>query len=672
MKSLDELCINALRFLALDAIEQAGSGHPGIPLGAAPMAYVLWDRFLRHNPRNPFWINRDRFILSAGHGSALLYALLHLYGYDLPLDELKRFRQWGSKTPGHPEYGLTTGVETTTGPLGQGFAMGVGMAMAERFLANCFNLPNFPIVDNYTYSIISDGDLMEGISSEAAYLAGTLHLNKLIYLYDDNHISIEGETDITFTENVLQRFETYGWFVLQVADGNNLLEIDKVIRRAKDEKKKPTLIIVRTQIGYGSPKQNTAVAHGEPLGQKALLETKRALDWPTEPTFYIPEETLNHFHLAIAKGDNLEIEWNNLLDDYRHEAPDLASQFEQVIKGELPVNWKSFIPSFKPKEGPMATRNASGKVMNVLSEKLHSLGGAPHHFLIGGSADLDPSTKTILTGYGDFGFSKDCAHNIHFGVREHAMGAIANGMALYSNYIPYTATFLVFSDYMRPAIRLAALMQTHVIFIFTHDSIGLGEDGPTHQPVEHLMSLRAIPGLTVIRPADANETAVAWEVAVERKGPVSLILSHQDLSVLDPEHYPIKEGVPRGAYILAESDSGNPDITLIATGSEVHLALDSSVELKKKGLNVQVVSMPSWELFEEQPIEYKKHVLQPDVPKLALEAGVTIGWPNYVGEMGVVIGLDRFGASAPSDIVYDKLGFNVDNVVKHALELVRR
>ncbi|MCK4952239.1 transketolase [Candidatus Bathyarchaeota archaeon] len=671
MNNLDELCVNTLRFLAVDAVEQAQSGHPGLPMGAAPMAYVLWDRFLKHNPHNPLWINRDRFVLSAGHGSALLYALLHLYGYDLSLEELKRFRQWGSKTPGHPEYGLTPGVEATTGPLGQGFAMGVGMALAERFLANCFNTQDFSVVNHYTYAIVSDGDLMEGISSEAASLAGTLHLDKLIYLYDDNHISIEGETDISFTENVKDRFEAYGWYVHKVINGNDLAEIEMAIRAAQHEKNRPTLIIVRTHIGYGSPKQDTAAAHGEPLGQEALLAAKKALSWPAEPTFYIPEEVLTHCRLAVQKGAKQEIASQNLLDDYRRDEPNLAAQFEKVLSGELPVNWKSYLPSFSPRDGPMATRNASGKVMNLLSEKLHTLGSNPYHYLVGGSADLAPSTKTILMGYGDLGFSKDCAHNIHYGVREHAMGGIANGLALHSKFIPYTATFLVFSDYMRPAIRLAALMHTHVIFIFTHDSIVLGEDGPTHQPVEQLMSLRAIPGLTVIRPADANETAVAWGVAIERKGPVVMVFTRQKLSVLDPEHYPINEGVPRGAYILAEAESENPDIILIATGSEVHLALASREELKKRGVEARVVSMPSWELFNEQTTDYKNQVLSLDVPKLALEAGSTIGWGTYVGAKGAVIGLDRFGASGPGNIVYNKLGFNVDNVIKKAIKLLR-
>ncbi len=672
MKNLDELCVNTIRFLAVDAVEKAKSGHPGLPLGAAPMAYILWDRFLRHNPNNPHWINRDRFILSAGHGSALLYSLLHLYGYDLPLKEMKKFRQWKSKTPGHPEYGLTPGVEVTTGPLGQGFAMGIGMAMAESFLSNCFNHPNFNVIDHYTYAIVSDGDLMEGVSSEAASLAATLRLGKVIYLYDDNHISIEGETDIAFTENVQQRFEAYGWHVLQVPDGNDLQKIDEAIQKAQAKKDMPTIIIVRTHIGYGSPKQDTAEVHGEPLGQESLLATKKFLDWPSEPNFYIPEEALNHFRIAVEKGKRLEDGWLTLLDEYKKGEPELAAQFEQMLKGKLPVKWKSYLPIFGQKDGPMATRSASGKVMNVLSQKLHSLGKASHHFLVGGSADLAPSTKTILMGYGDFGYGKYCAHNLHFGVREHAMGAIANGLALHSNFIPYTATFLVFSDYMRPAIRFAALMKAHVIFIFTHDSIGLGEDGPTHQPIEQLMSLRTIPGLTVIRPADANEASVAWGIAIERKGPTALLFTRQKLPILDPERYPIKEGVPRGGYILTEANGKNPEIILLATGSEVHLALSSSEALVKEGIKTRVVSMPSWEIFEEQSKDYRNQVLQPDPPKLSIEAGVTLGWGKYIGKKGKAIGLNRFGASAPGDIVYEKLGFNVGNIVKHSLELLNK
>jgi transketolase len=672
LNKLDELCVNTLRFLAVDAVEEANSGHPGLPLGAAPMAYVLWDRCLRHNPRNPTWINRDRFILSAGHGSALLYALLHVYGYDVPLDDLKRFRQWESRTPGHPEHGLTPGVEATTGPLGQGFAMGVGMAIAERLLANCFNTPEFSLIDHYIYAIVSDGDLMEGVSSEAASLAGTLGLGKLIYLYDDNHISIEGETDIAFTENVQRRFESYNWYVIRVPDGNDLDAIEAAIRAAQTITNKPTLILVRTHIGYGSPKQDTAEAHGEPLGQEALAVTKKTLGWPLEPSFFLPTPAINHFRQAVQKGKHIESTWQALLAKYTTKEPDFAYQFKQMRAEALPSDLEKYIPSFTIQDGPIATRKASGTVLNVLNQNLHTLGQGAHHVIVGGSADLSPSTKTILTGYGDFGFTQDCTHNIHFGVREHAMGAIANGIALHSNFIPYTATFLIFSDYMRPAIRLAALMQTHVIFIFTHDSIGLGEDGPTHQPVEHLMSLRAIPGLTVIRPSDANETAIAWKIAIEQKRPIALVLTRQKVPVIDPHTAPIEDGVPRGAYIVAESSNGTPEIILIATGSEVHLALSSRNVLQERGIRTRVVSMPSWELYEQQFTDYHSQVLPSDIPKVAIEAGVTLGWSKYVGLRGDVIGLNRFGASAKGGIVYAELGFNVKNVVHRVMKLLKK
>ncbi len=672
MTNLDQLCINTLRFLAVDAVEKAQSGHPGLPLGVAPMAYVLWDRFLRHNPCNPHWVNRDRFILSAGHGSALLYSLLHVYGYDLSLDELKRFRQWGSKTPGHPEYGLTSGVEATTGPLGQGFAMGVGMAMAEQFLSSCFNKPDYPLIDHYTYAIVSDGDLMEGVSSEAASLAATLKLHKLVYLYDDNHISIEGTTDFSFTEDVQRRFSAYGWNVLRVHDGNDVEQIDQAIQSAQTELEKPSIILIRTHIGYGSPKQDTSAAHGEPLGIKARIAAKQRLGWPQTPDFYVPKHALSHFHLAVTKGLEIEKGWRKMVATYHETYPDQGEQFDNALKGKLPLNWEKYLPLFTPQSGSIATRNASGKIMNVLNEKLHSQGKAPHHFLIGGSADLAPSTKTILTGYGDFGFSKDCAHNIHFGVREHAMGAIANGLALHSKFIPYTATFLIFSDYMRPAIRLSALMQTHVIFIFTHDSIALGEDGPTHQPVEHLLSLRAIPGITIIRPADANETTIAWKMAIKRKGPCILIFSRQKLPILDSSVYPVIDGVPRGAYILKEPKFGTPEIILIGSGSEVHLALDSSKVLNRIGIRHRVVSMPSWELFEEQSLNYQQYVFPSKIPKIAIEAGVSFGWSKYVGKTGGIIGLDRFGASAPGPTVYKNLGFNVENVVNQTLKLLNR
>jgi transketolase len=664
VKTIDELCVNTIRFLAVDSVEKAQSGHPGLPLGAAPMAYVLWDRVMRHNPDNPGWFNRDRFILSAGHGSALLYALLHVYGYGLGVDELKQFRQWGSKTPGHPEYGLTTGVEATTGPLGQGFGMGVGMAIAERFIGECFNINNYNLMDHFTYAIVSDGDLMEGVSSEAASLAGTLKLGKLIYLYDDNHISIEGGTDIAFTENVKERFVAYGWHVQKVSDGNDLDSIESAVREAQKVKDQPSLIIVRTHIGYASPKQDDASAHGEPLGEDALKATKKRLRWPADKSFYVPGEAAVHFKKSATIGAKTEEGWNKLLKAYKKEYSDLAQNFERIVNGELPRDWDNDLPIFAPDGKPIATRAASGKVMNTLSKRLP-------HYLVGGSADLAPSTKTILMGYGDFGFGAYCSHNLHFGVREHGMGTIVNGMALHGGTLPYGATFLVFSDYMRPSIRIAALMSVHVIFIFTHDSIGLGEDGPTHQPVEHLMSLRAIPNLTVMRPADANETAYAWVEAIKIKGPVALVLSRQKLPILDTKRYPVLDGVSKGAYVLSDSKSEDPDLILIATGAEIHLALKSQAVLNSKGISTRVVSMPSWELFENQSSSYRTKVLPRDVPKLAIEAGVTLGWGKYIGEKGKVIGLDRFGASAPGKVALEKLGFNVENVVKRALGLVR-
>ncbi len=663
MQEHDELCVNTIRFLAVDAVEKAKSGHPGLPLGAAPMAYVLWDRFLRHSPRSTTWPNRDRFILSAGHGSALLYALLHLTGYDLPLEELRRFRQWGSKTPGHPEYGHTPGVEATTGPLGQGFAMGVGMALAERFQAQCFNRPDFALVDHYTYAIVSDGDLMEGVAAEAASLAGTLRLDKLVYLYDDNHISIEGETDLAFTEDVRRRFEAYDWHVLSVVDGNDLTAIEEAIRAARADTERPSLISVRTHIGFGSPKQDTSQAHGEPLGADALRETKERLGWPLKPPFHIPEQALDHLRGAAERGRRWEAEWHELFAAYRAKYPAEAARFEREQRGELPKAWHTDIPVFRAGDGPMATRSASAKVMNALTERLPQL--------TGGSADLAPSTNTYLFGYGDLGFSKDCVRNIHFGVREFAMGAIVNGMALHGDVLPYGATFLVFSDYMRPAIRLAAIMGVHAIFVFTHDSIGMGEDGPTHQPVEHLVSLRAIPGFTVIRPADANETAAAWRLAVELKRPVALVLTRQKLPVLDPDVYPIAEGVPKGAYVLADSER-KPDVILMAAGSEVPLALVAREKLGGRGIAARVVSVPSLELFVEQPAEYQERVFPPDIAaRLAIEAGSPLGWHQWT-RGGDVLGIDRFGASAPGPQIMEHYGFTVDNVVKRAEALVKK
>ncbi len=662
MSDLDQLCVNTLRFLSVDAVEQANSGHPGLPLGAAPMAYVVWDRFLRHNPENPAWPDRDRFILSAGHGSALLYALLHTAGYDLPLEELRAFRQWESKTPGHPEYGHTPGVEATTGPLGQGFGMGVGMAMAERFLVDSFNEPDHQLIDHYTYAIVSDGDLMEGVTSEAASLAGMLRLGKLIYLYDDNDISIEGHTDLTFTEDVGARFEAYGWHVAHVDDGNDLDAIEAAIRAAQTESARPSLVIVRTHIGYGSPKQDTAGAHGEPLGAEAVEATKKKLGWPLEPAFHIPDEAGAHLRKAIERGAELETEWQDRLDAYRQKDPDRAAELERALAGELPDGWDEDVPVFTADDGPMATREASGKVLNGLASRLPNL--------IGGSADLAPSTKTLLDGAVDFHERGAAARNIHFGVREHAMGAIVNGMALHGGVIPYGATFLIFSDYLRPTLRLAAIMRAGSKFVFTHDSIGVGEDGPTHQPVEHVMSFRTIPGLTLLRPADPNETAAAWRVAIERDGPVVFALTRQKLPVLDAGKHNIAEGVARGAYILADADE--PQVVLIATGSEVHLALTAAEELATKGVQARVVSMPSWELFDEQSAEYREQVLPPGVPRMAIEAGAARGWGDYVGLDGDVIGMRRFGASAPGDLVMEQLGFNVENVVERAVALLQK
>jgi len=661
---LDRLCVNTIRMLAVDQVEKAHSGHPGLPLGAAPMAYVLWDRFLRHSPRNPRWFNRDRFILSAGHGSALLYALLHLYGYNMPLEELKHFRQWGSETPGHPEYNLDRGIEATTGPLGQGFGMGVGMALAEAHLAGCFNKEELGVVDHYTYAIVSDGDLMEGISAEAASLAGTLKLGKLIYLYDNNHISIEGSTDLAFTEDVVERFRAYHWHVQTVPDGNDLDAVEAAIRLAQAHEDQPSLISVRNHIGYGSPLQDTAAVHGEALGPENVKATKEKLGWPLQPDFYIPEAALAHFREAGGRGEELEAEWKERLEEYRSRFPKLAQDLQQMISGKLPPGWDADAPVFPADPKGMATRDASAKAMNALAGRVQSL--------VGGSADLAPSTKTTLTAYGDMGMGSDCGRNIHFGVREHGMGAVVNGMALHGGIIPYGSTFLIFSDYMRASIRLAALMNTHSLFVFTHDSIGLGEDGPTHQAIEHLMSLRAMPNMTVMRPADANETAEAWRIAIQRQKPMCMALTRQKLPVLDAQRYPIRQGVAKGGYVLAEAEGGKPQIVLIATGSEVQLALGAREELGKETIAARVVSMPCWELFDEQPADYRQQVLPKDVPKLAIEAGATLGWCRYVGDSGGVIGIDRFGASAPGNVAMEKLGFNVPNVVEHARKLVKK
>ncbi len=660
-KRLDQLCVNTIRMLAVDMVEKAKSGHPGLPLGAAPMAYVLWSRFLRHNPANPKWADRDRFILSAGHGSALLYALLFMAGYDLPLDALRNFRQWESPTPGHPEYGLTPGVEATTGPLGQGFAMGTGMAVAERFLADSFNKPDLKIVDHYTYALVSDGDLMEGVASEAASLAGTLGLGKLIYLYDDNGISIEGSTALAFTEDVSRRFQAYGWQVIRVADGNDLDSIETAINNARAEKDKPSLVMVKTHIGFGSPKEDSASAHGEPLGPEAVKATRENFGWPLEEAFHVPEEALEHARLALQRGREFEDEWTGLLDKYREEHPAEADRFVRQMKGELPEGWEKALPVFDAAAGGLATREASGKVLNALAGVLPNL--------LGGSADLAPSNKTYQNGFADIGSGQSGARNIHFGVREHAMGAMVNGMNLHGGVIPYGGTFLVFADYVRPSLRLAALMNVPSVFVFTHDSLGVGEDGPTHQPIEQVASLRAIPNFTVIRPAEANETAAAWKSAMESSGPVALILTRQKLPTLDEKKYGVAAGAARGAYVLADTE-GTPDMLLMATGSEVSLVLEARERLLSHGVKARVVSMPSWEIFEAQDQAYRDTVIPPQVrTRLAVEAGSTMGWRRWVGDGGRVIGVDRFGASAPGSQVLANYGFTVDNVVQTALSL---
>ena len=662
---LDQLCINTIRMLSADCVQAANSGHPGMPMGAAPMAYVLWTKFLRHNPRNPNWPNRDRFVLSAGHGSMLLYSLLYLTGYELTLEDLKNFRQWGSKTPGHPEFRVTPGVETTTGPLGQGFANGVGMAMAERFLAARFNRPGHQIVDHYTYAIVSDGDLMEGISHESASLAGHLRLGRLIYLYDDNHISIEGNTDITFTEDRAARFQAYGWHVEVVEDGNDLEAIEEAIQRAKDETERPSIIAIRTHIGYGSPgKQDDPSAHGEPLGEEELAKTKENLGWPTEPMFYVPSQALEHLRKAIETGEKLEAQWNKSFERFRANYPKLAQEFEAWMKGVLPDGWADEIPAFDANTKGMATRAASGLILNQIASKVKNL--------IGGSADLAPSNKTLIKGGKDFQAPSYEGRNIRFGVREHAMGAILNGMALHGGIIPYGGTFLVFSDYMKPAIRLAALMGLKVIYIFTHDSIGLGEDGPTHQPIEQLASLRAIPNLTVLRPADANETAEAWKTALRiQNAPVALVLTRQGVPVLDRNHFPPAHQLQNGAYVLAAWDEEKPDLILIATGSEVHIALEAAQQLKGKGIKVRVVNIPSWELFDQQSQAYKEEVLPSSVwRRIVIEAGCGFGWHKYAGDKGRIIAVERFGASAPYKVLYQEFGLTKDRIVEEAFSLL--
>ncbi|MBI5238054.1 MAG: transketolase [Deltaproteobacteria bacterium] len=661
---IDELCINTIRFLAVDAVEKASSGHPGMPMGDAPMAYVLWRHFLRHSPKNPKWPGRDRFVLSAGHGSMLLYSLLHLTGYGLSLDDLKKFRQWGSKTPGHPEYEPERGIETTTGPLGQGFANGVGMAIAERYLRGRYNRPGYPLFDYTVYAITSDGDIMEGVTSEAASLAGHLKLGNLVYLYSDNSITIEGPTGLSFSEDVGLKFQAMGWHV-EKADGYDLEGLKAAIAAAKADTQRPSIVIVRTRIGYGSPgKENSAEAHGAPLGKDEARLAKEKLGWPLEHEFFIPDEALKEFRKAVPEGERHERQWDALFEKYGKEYPLLAKELKDLIEGKFPSAWEDDIPVFEPKDGPLATRSASGKVINAISKN------AP--FLIGGSADLAPSTNTHLNGFGDF-LPDSAGRNLHFGVREHAMGSILNGMALSRMLIPYGATFLVFYDYMRPPVRLAALMRLSVVYVFTHDSIGLGEDGPTHQPVEQLAGLRSVPNLTVIRPADANETAEAWRLALrETGGPVALVLTRQALPVIDRKKYQAKaEGLKKGGYVLADPAVGEPELIFIATGSEVHLALGAYEELGKKGVKARVVSMPSWELFERQPEEYRKDVLPSAIKaRVSIEAGGSMGWHKYTGEAGAVISVDRFGASAPYKTIFEKFGFTVEEAVSRAMGLL--
>lgn len=677
---LENRCVNTIRILSADAVQNANSGHPGLPMGAAAMAYTLWTRFLRHNPRNPQWFDRDRFILSAGHGSMLLYSLLFLTGYDLPLDELKRFRQWGSKTPGHPERLETPGVEVTTGPLGQGFANGVGFAIAEAWLAARFNRDGHKIIDHYTYAICSDGDLMEGVSQEAASLAGHLRLGKLIYLYDQNRITLAGATNIDFTEDVARRFEADGWHIRSIPDGNDTEDIAKAIEEAQAETQRPSLILVRTHIGYGSPhKQDNFSSHGSPLGEEELQATKTALGWPTMDKFFLPQDAVDYFRQSVSEGARMEDDWKKKFDAYRKEFPKEAAEFEMLVKGDLPDNWAADLPKWKPSDKPIATRVAGGAALNALCKHIPNI--------IGGSADLNPSTETSLKNWGDFqnpeaygpgtlgavgGVWSYAGRNIAFGVREHAMGSAVNGMAAHGGVIPFSATFFTFSDYMKPAIRLGALSRLKAVYVFTHDSIGLGEDGPTHQPVEQLAALRAVPDLTVIRPADPNETSEAWAFAVQRDGPTVLVLTRQAVPHLDRSNAK-DPGVARGAYILAEAEGGAPDAILIGTGSEVQLCVEARKALAKYGVKARVVSMPSWELFAAQEESYREGVLPKRIKaRVTVEAGSPLGWHRWAGDEGAVIGVERFGASAPGEEVLQHLGFTPEHVVSAALRVLGR
>jgi len=666
-QSIESLAVTTIRTLSIDAVQKANSGHPGMPMGAAPMGYVLFARTMRHNPSNPKWFNRDRFVLSAGHGSMLLYSLLHLCGYDLPMEEIQRFRQWGSKTPGHPEYGHTPGVEATTGPLGQGIGMAVGMAMAEAHLAAVYNRPGFPIVDHYTYVICGDGDLMEGISGEAASLAGHLRLGKLIVLYDSNDISLDGELNLSFSENVGRRFEGYGWHYTRVDDGNDLDAIERAIREAQADPR-PSLIEIKTIIGYGSPnkagKGGHAGPHGAPLGVEEVALTKRAYGWPEDRHFYVPQEVYDHFAEVRARGERAEADWNRLFAAYEREYPELAAQFRRALSGELPDGWDAALPVYSPSDKPIATRNASGNAINAIAPKVP--------WLFGGSADLESSTMTHMKGFGRFSKEDYAGRNVYFGVREFAMAAAMNGMALHGGVKPYGGTFFVFSDYLRPAMRLAAIQNLPVVYVLTHDSIGVGEDGPTHEPVEQLAAVRAIPNMTVIRPADANETSQAWRFAMEnRQGPVALVLTRQPVPILEGTAEKAREGVVRGAYVLADAPDGNPQLLLLATGSEVSLAMEAWKKLAEQGIAARVVSMPSWELFDRQPKDYRDAVLPPSVKaRLAIEMAHPMGWAKYVGDAGDVMAIDRFGASAPVGVIVKEFGFTVENVIARAKALL--
>ncbi|MEO8288585.1 MAG: transketolase [Chloroflexota bacterium] len=663
---MDLLCINTIRTLSMDGVQKANSGHPGTPMANAPLAYLLYDEIMKHNPRDPQWPDRDRFILSVGHASMLLYSALYLFGYGMTLDDLKNFRQWGSRTAGHPEYGHAPGIETTTGPLGQGFGNGVGMALAERWLAERFNKPGYNIVDHYTYALCSDGDLMEGVASEAASIAGFLKLGKLIYFYDDNTITIDGHTDLAFSEDVGMRFEAYGWHVQHISDINDLDSLRDAVKQAKTVTDKPSLIIMKTVIAYGSPnKANTSESHGSPLGKDEIILTKQNLGWPwSEESFYVPDEALQHTRLATVRGEELTEQWQDLMARYEAEFPAAAAEYKLFLSGGLPEGWDDDLPSFAPEKGPLATRTTSGQTINAIASKVLNL--------MAGAADLYPSTDAYIKGGGDLSGDNFLARNVHYGIREHAMGAILQGIALHKGVIAFGSTFLIFYDYMRPPLRLAAIMKNPLLMLYTHDSIGLGEDGPTHQPVEQLSGLRSVPNLWTIRPGDANESVYSWKVALTRRdGPTVLVMTRQKLPVFNRDEVASAEGVLRGAYTLADADGGKPDLILIATGSEVHLALGARPLLQEQGIKTRVVSMPCWELFEEQDQSYRDEVLPPDVKKrISIEAASPMGWAKWVGSEGDIIAVETYGASAPAEIIFEKYGFTVDNVVQHGLALM--